>query len=59
MAKNTETVYKFLDSLKVKILPVVKKDIQKLLDIKKEERAKVNEPFDNTLHLYDVEYYKR
>jgi len=59
MAKNTKNVFNFLDSLKGKLLPGVQSDYDALLEIKKAEKAELNEPFDNTLHIYDVDYYRK
>jgi len=59
MAKNPENVFKFLQSLKEKVQPYGKKEIQELLELKKKEKEELNEPFDNTLHLWDYPYYAR
>ncbi|OUM61065.1 hypothetical protein PIROE2DRAFT_45620 [Piromyces sp. E2] len=59
MAKNSKNVFNFLDSLKEKLLPGTQSDIEKLLEVKKAEKAELNEPFDNTIHLYDLEYYRK
>eukprot|EP00833_Pecoramyces_ruminatium_P000651 jgi/Orpsp1_1/1174683/evm.model.c7180000050955.1 len=59
MAKNPQNVYNFLDSLKAKIQPIAKAEMEKLLELKKEEMAELNQPFDNELQVYDLEYYKR
>jgi len=59
MAKNTQNVYNFLDSLKQKIQPIAKAEMDKLLELKKVDMEETDQPFDNTLTLSDLEYYKR
>ncbi|ORX48464.1 zincin [Piromyces finnis] len=59
MAKTTKNVFEFLDSLKEKLLPQTRAENENLLELKKEEKEELNESFDNTLHLYDVDYYRK
>ncbi|ORX61212.1 zincin [Piromyces finnis] len=59
MAENSENVIKFLDSLKEKLQPVAKEELKQLLEIKKKDKAELNEPFNETLNDWELEYYKR
>lgn len=59
MAESPENVMKFLNELKSNLQPVAKKEIEKLLEIKKQEKEALNETFDNTLNSWDLDYYKK
>ncbi|OUM57193.1 hypothetical protein PIROE2DRAFT_48936, partial [Piromyces sp. E2] len=59
MAKNPEIVFKFLNSLEEKLKPIYKEVVQELLELKKKEKAELNEPFENKINNYDFEYYQR
>jgi len=59
MAMNTTNVFNFLDSLKEKLQPIARAEMDKLLKYKKIEKEELNEEYDGILHLYDTDYYKR
>jgi len=59
MAKNPDNVFKFLNNLEEKLKPIGEKAIQKLLELKKEEKVELNEPVDNKLNNWDIAYYNR
>ncbi|ORX64607.1 zincin [Anaeromyces robustus] len=59
MAKNPENVIKFLDSLKEKLQPVAQEELNQLLELKKLEKMELNEPFNETIYDWELEYYKR
>jgi len=58
MAKNSNAVFKFLRELTEKLENPAKKDIEKLLQIKKDEKAERGEPFDGKLNVWDWRYYE-
>jgi len=58
MAKKPETVNKFLASLREKLNPLGKKEMEVLLQLKKEEAEAKNKPFDGTFCEWDVSYFK-
>ena len=57
MAKNPQTVFDFLTDLTQKLEQGAKKELEKLLELKKRECEKNNEPFDNQMNIYDWRYY--
>jgi len=57
MAKKPETVNKFLASLREKLNPLGKKEMEVLLQLKKEEAEAKNKPFDGTFCEWDVSYF--
>jgi len=59
MAKNPKNVLDFLQSLKEKLQPLAKDEIKKLLELKKQEKEELNQPFDGVLHDWDFHYYNR
>jgi len=59
MAKNPKNVLDFLQNLKERLQPLGKEELKKLLELKKQEKAELNEPFDNVIHPYDYNYYNR
>jgi len=59
MAKNTTNVFNFLDSLKEKLQPIAKAEMDQILKYKKIEKEELKEKYDGILHLYDTDYYKR
>ncbi|OUM59648.1 hypothetical protein PIROE2DRAFT_54875 [Piromyces sp. E2] len=59
MAKNPKNVLDFLQSLKEKLQPLGKEEIKKLLELKKQEKEELNQPYDGILHDWDLRYYNR
>jgi len=57
MAKNPANIKKFLDELNEKLVPVAKKELEVLLEIKKEECERLGLPFDNKINGWDFRYY--
>ncbi|OUM59647.1 hypothetical protein PIROE2DRAFT_14763 [Piromyces sp. E2] len=57
MAKSPKYVIEFLEDLKERLQPLAKKEIQTLLELKKIEKEKLNEPFDGIIHDWDQDYY--
>jgi len=58
MAKNSDAVFKFLRELTEKLEKPAKKDIEKLLQIKKTEKEERGESFDGKLNCWDWRYYE-
>jgi len=59
MAKNPENVFTFLNNLEENLKPLGEEALQKLLELKKEEKVELNEPFDNKFYIWDLAYYNR
>jgi len=59
MAKDPETVIKFLNSLKEKLQPVAEEEIKQLLELKKIDKKALNETYEETINDWELEYYKR
>ncbi|ORX64084.1 zincin, partial [Anaeromyces robustus] len=59
MAQNQTNVLEFLEDLKVKLQPLAKKEIQTLLDLKKNITTELNQPYDGVLNKWDYSYYSR
>uniref|UniRef100_A0A7S1TFZ1 Peptidase M3A/M3B catalytic domain-containing protein n=2 Tax=Compsopogon caeruleus TaxID=31354 RepID=A0A7S1TFZ1_9RHOD len=57
MAKDPETVAKFLNDLRQKLEPLAVKEHQRLLTFKKAEKEACGEAFDGELHPHDMMYY--
>lgn len=57
MAKNPEAVFQFLKDLTEKLETPAKRDIEKLLAMKKAEKTERKEPFDGKLNIWDWRYY--
>jgi len=57
MAKNPETVFKFLDELNDKVQPLLKKDLAEFARLKKIEADQFGIPFDPVIHSHDYRYY--
>jgi metallopeptidase MepB len=59
MIKSAEAAKHFLSDLHEKLLPVGKKDLQILLDLKREKHEQLNLPFDGNFYAWDWRYYDR
>jgi len=59
MAKNTKTAIDFLENLKPKLQLINKKDIESLLELKNNERTKLNETITDIFNEWDMNYYNR
>ncbi|KAI7859474.1 hypothetical protein BDC45DRAFT_496162 [Circinella umbellata] len=59
MAKTVEAVRDFVDDLAKRLHEPGLKDIEKLKDIKQNEKASRGEEFDGTLNPWDTSYYER
>jgi len=59
MAENPENVFKFLEDLKEKTKPAYNKQLKRFLELKKKDKDEINEPFDNKLNYWDLDYYSR
>lgn len=59
MAKTPEVVFDFLNNLSKKLDPLMEKDKQALLALKKQEKQTQNLPFEEKLNMWDVQYYQR
>lgn len=57
MAKTPDAVLKFLNELKDKLLPQGRKDLDKLLQLKKQEKLENKLPFDGKMNSWDTSYY--
>ncbi|CCD22178.1 metalloendopeptidase NDAI_0A00180 [Naumovozyma dairenensis CBS 421] len=57
MAKNQETVLKFLNDLKEKLKPLAEKEIKILKDLKKKECEELGIPYDGHYYIWDHRYY--
>jgi len=58
MAKNPETVISFLEDLCQKLDGAAHKDLEILLNMKKEEKKSRGEEFDGKLNIWDWRYYE-
>jgi len=56
MAKNPEAVSEFYKSLRPKLDPLAKKELEKMLELKKE---KTGDQFDGKINSWDFNYYDR
>lgn len=59
MAKNPETVNKFLGKLKDGLLPGVGKESERLRELKEQDLKKRGEQFDGNLYMWDSSFYSR
>ncbi|TPX58646.1 hypothetical protein SpCBS45565_g07930 [Spizellomyces sp. 'palustris'] len=59
MAKDAKSVDEFLKKLRERLTPFGQKELQRLLELKKKEKASRNEPFDNKINSWDFQYYNR
>jgi metallopeptidase MepB len=59
MAKTPKTVFDFLGDLKTRLAPGGVTETNHLLDIKKNDTAARNLPFDGNYYLWDHRYYDR
>jgi Zn-dependent oligopeptidase len=59
MAKNRKNVLEFLETLKKKLKPVALKELDVLLQLKKDEKLERGEPFDGKINSWDFQYYNR
>lgn len=57
MAKTSEKVFQFLTDLTQRLDAPARRDQAKLLELKKQEKAERNEPFDGQLNVWDWRYY--
>ncbi|KAF4126520.1 hypothetical protein GMORB2_0256 [Geosmithia morbida] len=59
MAKTPARVSQFLDDLRERLAAGGKKDVEKLLEYKKNDYAKRGIPFDGSFYMWDTSYYSR
>ncbi|ORZ24337.1 hypothetical protein BCR42DRAFT_402720 [Absidia repens] len=59
MAKEVNTVNKFLEDLKVKLHDAGIKEIETMKEIKKKEKEERGEQYDGTFNPWDTSYYER
>jgi Zn-dependent oligopeptidase len=57
MAKDTKTVFNFLNDLIHRLDKPARKEKERLLGLKKQEKEKRGEPFDGVLRIWDMQYY--
>ena len=56
-AKTPEAVQTFLNELSEKLTPLVEKDIESFLALKKTECESRGEEFDGVINMYDYSFY--
>jgi len=59
MCKNLENANQFLYSILNPLKPMLHQELEKLLEIKKKTCEKHHWPFDQKLHLWDINYYEQ
>lgn len=59
MAKTQQAVVDFLNDLHEKLLPLGRKELGRLLELKQTEMNARNEPFDGKINSWDYGYYMR
>lgn len=57
MAKKPEAVLEFLEDLSVKLRPLLRKEMEIMLELKKKEMDERGIEFDNKIHIWDYRYY--
>jgi len=57
MAKKVETVMNFLNDLKQKLTPLAKKEMEELLELKRDHSLKTGQPFDGKINSWDFQFY--
>jgi Zn-dependent oligopeptidase len=58
MAKDVSTVWSFLESLREKVTPIARKELSMLLKLKKQHCKRTNQPFDEKINAWDVEFFR-
>ncbi len=59
MAKNLKTATEFLEDIKQKLQPKAKNEIEKMLELKNNERIKLNETITDVFNYWDQDYFNR
>jgi len=59
MAKNLKTATGFLEDIKQKLQPKAKNEIEKMLELKNNERIKLNETITDVFSYWDQDYFTR
>jgi len=59
LAKSPDNVFKFLNDVEAKVKDAASRDLQTLLQVKKQFKEARGEPFDNRISSWDSSFYQR